>query len=85
MAAPSVTDAGVATRISTRPADAPTLYGVRHGALHIDAVALHYDRQAWQAQFLRDWPAGSPAHASCWRSIAGGPDYNISRAAGGCS
>ena len=54
MAARSVTESGIATRISTKPAAAPTLYGVRHGAVHIDAVALHYDRQAWQAQFLRD-------------------------------
>lgn len=73
---------GVATRISTRPAAGTTLYGVRHGALHIDAVALHYDRQAWQAQFLRDWPAGSAAHASYWKRIAAGPDYGLASAAG---
>ena len=76
---------GVATRISTRPASmckSPTLYGVRHGALHIDAVALHYDRPAWQAQFLRDWPEGSVAHASYWKRIAGGPDYDLVSAAG---
>lgn len=78
----SATPYGVATRISTRPSGAPTLYGMRHGALHIDAVALHHDRRAWQAQFLRDWPAGSAAHASYWRRIAAGPDYDLASAAG---
>ena len=75
---------GVATRISTRPAPGPTLYGLRHGALHIDAVALPYDPQAWRAQFLRDWPQGSPAHDAYWRRIAGGPDYDQAHAVGGC-
>lgn len=73
---------GVATRISTRPASGTTLYGKRHGALHIDAVALHYDRRAWQAQFLRDWPAGSAAHVSYWKRIAAGPDHDMACAAG---
>ncbi len=73
---------GVATRISTRPSRAPTLYGMRHGALHIDAEALPYDRRAWLAQFLRDWPAGSAAHVSYWKRIAAGPDYDLASAAG---
>lgn len=75
---------GIATRISTRPAAAQTLYGVRHGALHIDAVALHYAQEAWQTQFLRDWPQGSPAHESYWRRIVAGPDYGLAAAMGGC-
>jgi hypothetical protein len=68
---------GVVTRISTRPA--PTrlaLYGVRLGALHVDAVRIDYDHDDWLRRFTALWPEKSPAHRSYHRRIVAGPDYS---------
>ncbi|MGE0876195.1 MAG: metallophosphoesterase family protein [Burkholderiales bacterium] len=65
---------GVATRISVRPC-ADALYGARSGALHVDAVALHYDADAWERRFLEQWPPGSDAHVSYHERIVSGPRY----------
>ena len=76
------TQFGVVTRISTRPAPAPlALYGVRLGALHIDAVRVDYDHGEWVRRFMALWPDGSPAHRSYHRRIIAGPDYSRDRAA----
>jgi hypothetical protein len=66
---------GLATRIALTPAR-ESIYGVRRGALHIDAVPLHYDSKAWERRFLEQWPAGSDAHASYHRRIVEGPSYS---------
>ena len=66
---------GLATRISVRPARAAGVYGARVAGLHVDALALHYDADAWRAHFLAQWPAGSDAHASYYKRIAEGPQY----------
>jgi len=65
---------GVATRISLSPSR-DALYGVRRGALFIDAIALRYDHAAWERRFLAQWPPGSDAHASYYERIVRGPDY----------
>lgn len=70
---------GLATRISVRPY-ARALYGTRAGALYVDAVAVPFDAQAWQAAFLEQWPEGSDAHASYWRRIQDGPGYRLEQA-----
>ena len=67
---------GLITRIAVTPASATeTLYGCRTGDVFIDAVRLPYDKDAWMAAFLRQWPPGSPAHVSYADRIRGGPDY----------
>jgi len=72
---------GVATRISTRAAPPDiALYGVRLGALHIDAVRLDYDHDDWVQRFLSLWPEGSPAHRSYYRRIIWGPAHSRSLA-----
>ncbi|MDX1376668.1 MAG: hypothetical protein R3357_13960 [Burkholderiales bacterium] len=70
---------GVATRISRAPSAAP-LYGMRLGALHVEAVAIDYDADAWTQRFLAQWPAGSDAHASYFSRITSGPSYRLERA-----
>ncbi|HEY5898446.1 MAG TPA: hypothetical protein VIV54_12835 [Burkholderiales bacterium] len=66
---------GLATRIALTPAN-ESIYGVRRGALFVDAVPLRYDTRAWEKRFLEQWPAGSDAHASYWERIRNGPAHS---------
>jgi hypothetical protein len=54
---------------------------VRDG-VHIDALPVAYDRDAFLARFLARWPEGSPAHASYFGRIERGPDYALESAMG---
>jgi hypothetical protein len=73
---------GVVTRIATTPSPQAPLYGVQRDGIHIDALAVNYDADAFLARFLKRWPAGSPAHASYYRRIVDGPDYHLAQARG---
>jgi len=66
---------GLATRIALSPA-ADSIYGVRRGALFIDAIPLRYDAAAWQRRFLQQWPPGSDAYESYFGRIVDGPQYS---------
>jgi hypothetical protein len=67
---------GLLTRISTRPFDgSERAYGLRSGAVAIDAIRIEYDHERWVERFLAAWPEGSPAHASYHRRIVEGPRY----------
>ncbi|MBI3376213.1 MAG: hypothetical protein HY017_31210 [Betaproteobacteria bacterium] len=66
---------GLATRISVRPSRAPGVYGARVAGLHIDALPLQYDADAWEVRFLEQWSAGSDAYVSYFNRIAEGPKY----------
>jgi hypothetical protein len=73
--------AGLLTRIALRPFDGhERRFGVRAGEVFIDAIAIETDAGLTQAQFQRQWPAGSDAHASYFNRIAHGPDYRASDA-----
>jgi len=65
---------GVATRISVRRR-AGALYGLRVGAVEIEAQPIAYDHAAWRERFLASWPEGSAAHASYFARIVNGPNY----------
>jgi hypothetical protein len=67
---------GVATRIALAPAR-DALYGTRAGAVHVEAVPVRYDHDAWLERFDRVWPAGSPASASYRGRLVAGPRYGI--------
>jgi hypothetical protein len=71
---------GVITRIATTPSPHVPLYGLRRDGVHIDAIAVDYDRNAFLGRFLARWPDGSPAHSSYYPRIVDGPDYSIARA-----
>ncbi len=67
---------GLATRISVRPLSGPgALPGARVRGVHVDAVRIDYDHARWLERFLRNWPAGTPAHASYHRRIVEGPRF----------
>ncbi len=72
---------GLLTRIATRPSvAAQSVFGWSDQGVHMDALAVHVDAAQWQAQFLAQWPPGSPAHASYWSRIAHGPRYTVAQA-----
>ena len=72
---------GVITRIGVTPArGAHALYAVRAGDTPIEALPVHYDLARFEREFLSNWPAGSPAHASYHGRIVRGPDYESVRA-----
>lgn len=65
---------GVATRISVRRR-AGALYGLRVGAVEIEAQPIPYDHAAWRERFLACWPERSAAYASYFARIVNGPNY----------
>lgn len=71
---------GVITRVALRPSPHAALYGTRVNGCHVDALPVHYDQQRWLAEFLANWPAGSPAHTSYLQRVLHGPDYRIDEA-----
>lgn len=72
---------GVVTRIATTPSPWQPLYGLVRDGVHIDALALAYDHEAFAGRFLARWPSGSPAHLSYHGRISSGPDYTLAQAA----
>ena len=72
---------GLLTRISARPDVPPgSLYGIDLGGLRCDALPIRFDHLAWQRRFLRNWPAGTDAHASYFARIMHGPDFELTQA-----
>jgi len=72
---------GVGTRIgTTRAHGAGALYGVRAGNTYVEALPVHYDTERFEREFLSNWPAGSPAHASYYDRITRGPNYKARQA-----
>ncbi len=56
---------GVMSRISTRPCELKErIYGVKVGDVHVDAMAVHYDHDAWCRRFCSVWPPNSLADRS---------------------
>lgn len=71
---------GVITRIATTSSPHKPMYGIVRNNVHIDALAVHYDTDAFLSRFLTRWPPGSPAYESYYSRIANGPDYPLARA-----
>ena len=71
---------GVITRIAMTPSPHRLLYGVERNGVHIDALAVDYDHDAFLDRFLARWPKASPANASYLQRIVEGPGYTIAQA-----
>jgi hypothetical protein len=72
---------GLVTRIADRPCrHVSPVYGATHAGLYLDAIALNYDHQKWQARFSENWPEGTAAHQSYYSRITAGPDYRLEQA-----
>jgi hypothetical protein len=74
---------GLISRIATGPSPHEALYGVERDGIHIDAIPVPYDHDAFLDRFLACWPQGSPAHTSYHRRIVAGPGHSVSLATGG--
>lgn len=72
---------GVITRIAAAAGPVEPLYGLELGGVRVEAIPLAYDADAWEREFLANWPAGSPAHESYWRRIRRGPECVLADAA----
>lgn len=72
---------GVITRIGATLGPHPPLYGGSWGDVHINALALPFDADRWEREFLADWPPESPAYRSYLERIQRGPDYTLAAAA----
>lgn len=72
---------GLITRIGTRPAPHSKVYGVVRDGVHIDAIDVVYDNEAFLKKFIARWPEGSPAHVSYFRRITNGLNYAVEKAA----
>ena len=71
---------GLISRIATTPSPHRPLYGIVRDGVHVDALALAYDHDAFLARFLARWHDGSPAHASYVQRITAGADHAIAQA-----
>jgi hypothetical protein len=68
---------GLVSRISLHAPGSNALYGVSIDGVHVHAIPVHYDSDAWAVRFLEQWPAGSDAHLSYYRRICEGPKYSV--------
>ena len=62
---------GLITRVSTRRSPHATLYGLRMGAVRVDALPVAFDLHAFATTFDEIWPEGSAAELSYRRRIHG--------------
>lgn len=69
----SGTGFGLVSRVATAPAR-DALYGLLRDGVHIEALPVRYDADAFLRPFLARWPDGSPAHLSYARRLTAGPD-----------
>jgi hypothetical protein len=78
--------AGLITRIAAIPLPrglaSARQYGADAASVYVDALAVHFDADAWFAEFDRLWPAGTAAQVSYRRRIVDGPDFSIDDALG---
>jgi hypothetical protein len=66
---------GLCSRLGLSPSPHPTLHEENIAGVFVALVPVRYDAVRWQAQFLGNWPAGSPAWLSYFGRIAQGPAF----------
>ena len=71
---------GILTRIGMHASPHEPLYGDVLRGVHVDALAVRYDTEAWQEIFLANWPPGSPAWLSYFKRTADGPAFRPQQA-----
>lgn len=77
--------AGLVTRIAATPSPSPVLHEVRVAGAWVALLPVAFDAARWEAEFLAQWPAGSPAWVSYFERITRGPAYAPARALAGVS
>jgi hypothetical protein len=72
---------GLVSRIAATPSPHCPLYGIVRDGIHVDAIPLPYDSEAFLHRFLVRWPEGTAAHLSYFERITAGADHTVVRAA----
>ena len=72
--------AGLCTRIGVTPSPHPVLREVRIAGACVALLPVRFDAERWCAEFLAQWPPGSPAWASYWERITRGPAFTLQQA-----
>ena len=70
--------AGLLTRVALAPfGGGERRFGLlaAGGRVHVDAIGVDFDADAWRERFGHQWPPGSDAHLSYFYRIAEGPAY----------
>lgn len=70
---------GLCTRIALTPSPHPVLHEFRAVGAYVSLLPIHFDSRRWQADFLAQWPAGSPAWLSYFERIIRGPAFTRAR------
>lgn len=71
---------GLLTRVGRSPSPHRPLHETRVAGAYVALLPIRYDAARWEAEFLAQWPAGSPAWLSYHARIARGPAYSTGRA-----
>lgn len=66
---------GLCTRIGLMPSPHEMVHEVRVAGAYVSLLPVRFDAVRWHAEFLRQWPDGSPAWTSYWERIANGPMF----------
>ncbi len=66
---------GLCTRIGRTPSPHSPLHESRIGGSYVALLPVRYDAVRWRADFLAQWPPGSPAWRSYFGRIAHGPAF----------
>ncbi|HKB55384.1 MAG TPA: hypothetical protein VKD22_15405, partial [Ramlibacter sp.] len=67
--------AGLCTRIAVSPSPHPVLREVRVAGAYVALLPVRFDAHRWRADFLAQWPPGSPAWSSYFERITRGPAF----------
>jgi hypothetical protein len=71
---------GLLTRVGRSPSPHPALHEIRVAGAHVALLPIRYDAARWEAEFVAQWPPGSPAWLSYHARITRGPAYRPERA-----
>ncbi|MBA3480045.1 MAG: hypothetical protein H0T52_16860 [Lautropia sp.] len=66
---------GLCTRIATTPSPHPVIHEVRDAGAYVALLPIRFDPARWRADFLAQWPPGSPAWVSYYERITRGPAF----------
>ncbi len=67
--------AGLCSRIATTPSPHPVLQEFRIAGAYVALLPVRFDADRWCAEFLAQWPPGSPAWQSYFERITRGPTF----------
>lgn len=71
---------GLCTRTGLTPSPQQTIHEIKVAGAYVSLLPVRFDEARWQAEFLQQWPEGSPAWISYWKRITQGPTFSPDQA-----